>query len=276
MGLAEGVTAGNQRDRFFVVHRHAAERFANIPGRRERIRIAVRPFRIDVDQTHLHGGERILKITVAAVALVRQPLAFGAPVDVLFGLPDIRAPAAETERLEAHRLEGDVAREDHKVGPGNLVAVFLLDRPQQPARLVEVHVVRPAVERRETLLARSGAAAAVADAVGAGAVPRHANEQRPIVAKVGRPPILRVRHQRGEVLLHRLNVELLELLGVVECLAHRIGQAGVLVQNLKAQLVRPPVPVGPGGSRVHDRALAHALISLFVHGSLQSCSVKLL
>src|SRR5208337_1677570 len=117
-----------------------------------------------------------LKITVAAVALVRQPLGFRAPVDVLFGLPHIRAPAAKTERLEAHRLEGDVARENHQVGPGDLPAVFLLDRPQQPARLVEVHVVRPTVERREALLARSGTAAAVADAVRAGAVPRHSNE----------------------------------------------------------------------------------------------------
>ena len=36
VGLAEGVAAGNQRDRLLVVHRHARERLANIPGRRER------------------------------------------------------------------------------------------------------------------------------------------------------------------------------------------------------------------------------------------------
>src|SRR6202023_1666132 len=96
VGFAEAVTPGNQRDRLFVVHRHTAERFANILGRREGIRLAVRPFRIDVDQTHLHGGERILKITVAGVALVSQPLALGAPVEVPFGLPDILAPTAET------------------------------------------------------------------------------------------------------------------------------------------------------------------------------------
>ena len=101
--LAERVSAGDERDGLLVVHRHARERLADVLGRSERIRVAVRPFRIDVDQTHLHGGERILKITVAAVALVRQPLAFGAPVDVLFGLPDVGAAAAETEGLEAHR-----------------------------------------------------------------------------------------------------------------------------------------------------------------------------
>src|SRR5271155_24747 len=48
-GLAEGGAAGNQGDRFFVVHRHTGERFANILGRREGIRFAVRAFRIDVN-----------------------------------------------------------------------------------------------------------------------------------------------------------------------------------------------------------------------------------
>jgi hypothetical protein len=45
-------------------------------------------------------------------------------------LPDIRAPAAEAEGLEAHRLKGDVTGEDQVVGPGDLAAVFLLDQPQ--------------------------------------------------------------------------------------------------------------------------------------------------
>ena len=255
VGFAEGVAAGNERDGLFVVHRHAREGLANIPRRRERIRIAIRPFRIDVDQTHLHGGERILKIAVAAVSLVRQPLAFGAPVDVGFGLPDIRASAAETEGLEAHRLERDVACENDKVGPGDFPAVFLLDRPQQPARLVEVRVVRPAVEGREALLSGSGAAAAVADAVGAGAVPCHPDEQRPVMAKVGRPPLLRVRHQGMQVLDHGIQVEALEFLGVVERLAHRIGQGGVLVEDLKVQLVRPPVTVRVCAVAARKRAL---------------------
>ena len=169
VGLAEGVTAGDQRDRLLVVHRHARESLADVAGRSERIRLAVRAFRVDVDQAHLHGAEVTREFAVAAVALVRQPLAFGTPVDVLVRLPDVLATAAEAERLEAHRLQRDVAGEDHQVGPGDLLAVFLLDRPQQPARLVEVRVVGPAVERRETLLTGAGAAAAVADAIGAGA-----------------------------------------------------------------------------------------------------------
>src|SRR5271168_2215564 len=126
VSLAERVSAGNERDGLLVVHGHALERLADVPRRGDRIRLAVRPFRIHIDQTHLHSAERILEITVAGVALVRQPLAFGAPVDVLSGLPDILAPAAKAECLEAHRLQRAVACQNYQVGPGDLLAVLLL------------------------------------------------------------------------------------------------------------------------------------------------------
>jgi hypothetical protein len=48
MGLAEGVAAGNQRDGFFVIHRHARESLADVPGRQDRVRVAVRTLRVDV------------------------------------------------------------------------------------------------------------------------------------------------------------------------------------------------------------------------------------
>src|ERR1700679_849642 len=38
MGLAERVPAGDERHRLLVVHRHAAERLANVQGRRGRLR----------------------------------------------------------------------------------------------------------------------------------------------------------------------------------------------------------------------------------------------
>src|SRR5207237_8150647 len=108
------------------------------------------------------GGE----FPVTAVALVAQPGGLRAPVDVLLTLPGVYSAAGEAERLEAHRVQGDVAGEDHQVGPGDLPAVLLLDRPHQPPGLVQADVVRPAVERREALLAGAGTAAAVADPVG--------------------------------------------------------------------------------------------------------------
>ena len=73
MRLAEGVAAGDQRDGLLVVHRHAAEGLADVLRGREGIGVAVRAFRVDVDQAHLHGAERLGELAVAAVAFVAEP-----------------------------------------------------------------------------------------------------------------------------------------------------------------------------------------------------------
>src|SRR5205085_10846216 len=96
----------------------------------------------------------------------------------LFGLPDVFASEAEPERLEAHRLERDVAGEHDQVSPRDLLPVLLLDRPQQTTGFVEVRVVGPAVERCEPLRPVTTAPASVRGAVRARRVPRHADEQR--------------------------------------------------------------------------------------------------
>ena len=70
VGLAEGMAAGDQRDRLLVVHRHALEGLANVDGGGNRIRLEVRSIRIHVDEAHIHGSQRILEIADAAVALV--------------------------------------------------------------------------------------------------------------------------------------------------------------------------------------------------------------
>src|SRR5690606_27212088 len=112
----------------------------------------------------------------AGVAFVTgQPGGLAAPVDVLIRFPGVFAAGAEAEGTEAARLQRDVAGEDHQVGPGNLLPVLLLDRPQQAPGLVQAAVVRPGIERGEALLAAAAAATAVAAAVGAGAVPGHAD-----------------------------------------------------------------------------------------------------
>ena len=117
VSLAEGMAASDQRDRFFVIHRHALERFANIPRRRDRIRLAVRPFRIDVDEAHLHRAKGMLQLAIAEIALVRQPLAFRAPVDRIVRLPAVFASSAEAKRLEAHRFESHVACQNQEISP---------------------------------------------------------------------------------------------------------------------------------------------------------------
>jgi len=63
------------------------------------------------------------------------------------------------------------------------------------------------------------------------------------MAIIGRPPFLRVRHQGTEVLDHGIQVEALEFFSIIELLAHRIGQEGVLAQDSQVQLIRPPVPI---------------------------------
>ena len=57
MSLAERVAARDEGHRLLVVHRHASEDVADIPRRSDRIRVAVRAFRVDVNQAHLHGSK---------------------------------------------------------------------------------------------------------------------------------------------------------------------------------------------------------------------------
>jgi hypothetical protein len=147
--------------------------------------------------------------------------------------PNVGPTAGKTEGFEPHRLERDVAGEDHEVGPGNRAAVLLLDRPEQAPRLLEVRVIRPAIQRRKALLPPTATASTVTRAIRARAVPGHPNEQGPVVTEVGRPPVLRVRHERREILFQGGEVEALELPGIVEVRAHRVGSGRMLVQQVQ-------------------------------------------
>ena len=160
------------------------------PRRGEWIGRAVGSFGVHVDETHLHRAERSLEFTVTAVAVVIEPDVFGTPVDVLVTDEDVDAAAGEAVGLHAHGLQRQGAGEDHQVGPGDLAAVLLLDRPEQHAGLVEIDVVGPTIERREALRTGLATAATVVDAVRARAVPGHADEERTVVTEVRRPPLL--------------------------------------------------------------------------------------
>ncbi|MNO90539.1 hypothetical protein D3C76_820620 [compost metagenome] len=283
MGLAERVTAGDQRHGFLIVHGHAAEGFTDVLAGGHRVRVAFRAFRVHIDQAHLHGRQRVFQIAallrttllvfprfgnerafagflhgflrLVVAHVTAQPFVFRAPVDILVRFPDVRPATGKAEGLEAHGFQRDVTGQDDQVGPGNLVAILLLDRPQQAAGLVQADVVGPAVERCKALLARAGAASAIACTVGARGVPGHAHEQRSVMSEVRRPPVLRVSHQRGQVTLERGKIQGLERLGVVEALVRGGGQGRVLVQDLQIQLVRPPIAVrGATTSGVIERA----------------------
>ena len=268
MHLAEGVSAGGEGHGLLVVHGHALEGLAHVLAAGHGVGIAVRTFGVHVDQAHLHGREGVLEVALAGVAAVGlvaggQPLVLGTPVHVLLRGPDVRPASTEAEGLEAHALQGHVAGQDEEVGPADAVAVLLLDGPQQAAGLVQVAVVRPAVDGCEALVAGASATAAVGGAVGAGGVPGHADHEAAVVTVVRRPPILRVGHQVGQVLLQGLVVQLLERLSVVEVGVHGVGHRLVLVQDGEVQAVRPPIAVAgaPASDRktlcaVHHGALA--------------------
>ena len=151
MGFTESVPAGNQGHRFFIVHSHPGKSLPDIFRSSDGIRVAVRPFRIHIDQAHLHGCQRIFQVAFAGIAFISQPFGFGPPVNVLQRLPYILTSPGKAKGFKAHGFKGYIAGQYHQVSPGYFAAILLLDRPEQPARLVEVHIVGPAVERCKAL-----------------------------------------------------------------------------------------------------------------------------
>lgn len=87
-------------------------------------------------------------------------------------------------------------------------------------------------------------------------MPAHTDKQTTIVAKVGRPVLLRLRHQGGQVLLDGSIVERLEGLAVVEVGAERVIGRVVLAKDVELDSVGEPVGVlGARAGMVHDGAL---------------------
>ncbi|CAB4796743.1 unannotated protein [freshwater metagenome] len=136
-----------------------------------------------------------------------------------------------------------MSSEDHEVSPREFVAVFLLDRPQQSTGLVEVGIVWPAVQRRKALRPLSRAAASVANAVGACAVPCHADEKRSVVSVVSWPPVLRGGHDLFDVLADSVQVQGQKRGGVVEIRSEWIGAGWVLLEDLQVELIWPPISI---------------------------------
>src|SRR6266403_1536288 len=136
------------------------------------MKVAIRILVGDEHRVILNDTGRTVRVSDVAA----EPPFFGSPIDILIGFPNILPTAAETECFESHRFERDVPGEDHQVGPRNLASILLFDRPEKAPRFIETHVVRPTVERSETLLAPAPAAATIAGAISSGAMLGHGNE----------------------------------------------------------------------------------------------------
>ena len=100
MSFTERVAAGNERNGFLVVHRHAPERLADIPRGGDRVWLSVGAFWVDIYEPHLHGAKRIFEMTIAGVAFVRQPLALGTPEMSSSGSQTSSRPPAKPKVLK--------------------------------------------------------------------------------------------------------------------------------------------------------------------------------
>jgi hypothetical protein len=163
MTLAKGVATGDQGDNLRVIHTHSAEGLTNVQGRRFWVTIAVGALRVDVDEAHMSSCKRLLQLASTGgkvgTAVVPDVITFGhegclsTPEDALIRLPRIGPTSTKAEDREAELLEGRVAGQEDQVCPRDGFAILLLDGPQQAPCLVEVGIVRPAIERSEALLA---------------------------------------------------------------------------------------------------------------------------
>ena len=178
-------------------------------------------------------------MTTLCVTLVGEHLGFGTPVHPL-GLPVVSAATGKAECLETHVFHGDITCQHHEICPGNLVAVFLLDGPKQASRLVEVAIIRPAVQRLEALLTTVCTAATVRSAIRASTVPSHANKEGAIVAVIRGPPWLRSGQGIVDIRLERFKIKPRKLCGIIEISIHGICTAFVLSQRRQVKAGWPP------------------------------------
>ena len=235
MHLAKCVTASYQCHGLIVVHCHTGKGFAHVATRCNRIGLAVRTLGVHIDQTHLHRCKRTLEYAITAIAAVGfvaggQPFFLHTPEHIFLRSPNISAAAAKAKGLKAHGFHSHITCQDKQVGPGNSVAILFLDRPQEAAGLVQVAVVRPAVQRCKAMVTGVGAATAIGSAVSTRRMPRHTDHQAAVMAPVCRPPVLRIGHQRDHVLLEGCEIQFLEGFGIAVACIHRVGHRLMLMQ----------------------------------------------
>ena len=227
MGFAQRMTAANQRHGFFVVHPHVAEGGTNRCRRGKRVAAMIRPLRVHIDKSHLGRTQRGF-CQFFRVA-VRQPGFFVAPVHIQIRFPYVFTTSTKAKGTEAGVFQRHVTREDKQVGPGNFLAILLLNRPQQTAGFIQTHVVRPGVQWCKTLLSATCATASIYGAIGPCAVPCHADKQTGIRPPISRPPRLRFGHEGSEIPFQGRIVEFAKFFAVIEIFTQWVRTVGVLV-----------------------------------------------
>ena len=88
-------------------------------------------------------------------------------------------------------------------------------------------------------------------------MPRHADQERPVLAVVGGPSRLLGSEGPFDVLLNDFDVEVGKRLGVIEVFTEGIGFGRVLPQGGEVKLVWPPIEVELALLGVAQRARCH-------------------
>jgi hypothetical protein len=162
--------------------------------------------RIDVDEAHLSGSQGFFQLSIKAG--IAEPGFFGAPVNGFVGFPNIFSASTKSQGFETHGFQGNVAGEDEEVGPGDAIAIFLFDGPEETSGFVKVGVIGPTIQGCEALGPCGGSATPIKDPIGTSTVPGHPNHQAPVMPPISRPPILRSGHQLSKVPLESIIIQL--------------------------------------------------------------------
>ncbi|KAI9147020.1 LOW QUALITY PROTEIN: hypothetical protein HJFPF1_13051 [Paramyrothecium foliicola] len=255
MGLAKGVATDNQGSSLLVVHAHAVKSDADVVSGHEGVGVSIGALGVHRLLELVSSVHEVSATVVANIVTLGNESGLSTPVDALIGLPSVGTTTSKAKWLEVHAFEGDVAGENHQIGPRNFVSVLLLDRPcawhyvayrgggepcQGSGYRASCSEERSVVDPGETFINTQAAktvsilthhattTAAVNSTVGTGAVPSHTDKESTIVAKVGRPPILRV-------------VQRLESLGVVKVSTQRVILRRELAQDIELERAWPEV-----------------------------------
>lgn len=92
------------------------------------------------------------------------------------------------------------------------------------------------------------------------------------MAKVSRPPILRIGHDLAHIGLEGLKVEGLESLGIAEVLAVGVGDGGMLAKDVGLERLGPPLLVGDAVAGNVGHSVRDGTLALFGHDS--SCCME--
>ena len=74
-------------------------------------------------------------------------------------------------------------------------------------------------------------------------MPCHADEEGAVMAVIGWPPVLGLGHQGHHIGFQGIEVQSLESRSIVKAVSHGARQAGMLMQHLQIELVRPPIAI---------------------------------